>query len=98
LDVRDVDGDYLFGMKTIPYYIGPVLSVATAFALMAVSGVVAPFTVSYPFPRLLSVFSLAILLLSVACWYWYRNVSIIISRVAFFLGGLALATTITGGT
>jgi len=98
LDLNDVRGDYAFGMKTIPHYFGDVASLVVAFTLMVVAGSVTPFVVLHTFARVLSVLGLTALIVSGVYWPHDRNTSIIASRVAYLFGGIALATTVVGGS
>lgn len=93
LDVRDMSGDRAYGLKTLPCYIGPTNSIAVAFVLMGAAGAAALFVVVGSGGRFLSALALAAVTVSCACWARSSATSILVSRIALLLGGLAIATT-----
>jgi 4-hydroxybenzoate polyprenyltransferase len=97
LDIRDLDGDSRFGLRTVPVLIGISAAQRLAVVLMAAGGVFMLILVRSTVGYLAAAFSLALLALILAWPGIELHRRLQLTRIPMLLGSFALASTVWSG-
>lgn len=91
LDVRDYDGDFAYGMKTIPYYLGFKKSVIISWVAMIGANLFFVFFMNNIFSLVFSVLGLIVLTISLFQYQKNSKVSFSLSRLCLFVLSVSVA-------